>query len=528
MNYNLVIDTSNFKPFDMSYDLQILNGYRDRYQRYEDILNKIAEENGQYVLPDTAENEQYNNILNAFNKDFKAASDDFSNGMNNRNTAAIMDIYRRSRREIVPIHKAIEAYNKGVDKINALGPDAIIGNKEDLSKISSYYGGVNPIIDYRSGKQIEQDSLKYFQGINNSLMQDAEFSRILGGQYFERVQKGVDSGTALVAALTDYNNRTNGRHSEAVQNLIDHMQHIMDSEGIEGFSEDAKKQVWNKIASGLVASIEAPRYSQVTNRGYETPSDRRQMAYQEAQMAKSGYIYNPSTGKYEYDEEADATAGGAVHTATLPDGSTWNYDPRKKQWTSPDATWDGVPRTSAQLVQERNRQIATKQKQDQLTNKELGEVGKRTEEQYLELGRKVAPLNYRGWDSESNWEYDTDDSNYYYSRTWWSGGSNSKLSDSAKEKIKPEVKMDILSKLKEQNPGLNIGWEDLDIYEDNDWLSNNHYRVVIKGTGERGIYQGTTRTEIPASTTRGGVPADSTSIQRKDSTTVVRKPNAWG
>jgi hypothetical protein len=71
------------------------------------------------------------------------------------------------------------------------------------------------------------------------------------------------------------------------------------------------------------------------------------MAYQEAQMAKSGYIYNPSTGKYEYDEDAATTAGGAAHTAKLPDGSTWNYDPKKKQWTSPDATWDGVPRTSA-------------------------------------------------------------------------------------------------------------------------------------------------------------------------------------
>jgi len=71
--------------------------------------------------------------------------------------------------------------------------------------------------------------------------------------------------------------------------------------------------------------------------------------------------------------------------------------------------------------------------------------------------------------------------------------------------------MDILNKLKEQNPGLNIGWEDLDIYEDNDWFSNNHYRVVIKGTGERGVYK--KPTETPISTTRGsGSPTDSTSI----------------
>lgn len=301
MNYNLVIDTSNFKPFDMSYDLQILNGYRDRYQRYEDILNKIAEENGQYVLPDTVENKQYNDTLKAFNEDFKAASDDFSNGMNNRNAAAIMDIYRRSRREITPINKAIEAYNKGVDKINALGPDAIIGNKDDLSKISSYYGGANPIIDYRSGKQIEQDSINYFQGINNSLMQDAEFNRILGGQYFERVQEGIDSGTALAAALTDYNNRTNGRHSEAVQNLIGHMQHIMDSEGVERFSEDAKKQVWNKIASGLVASIEAPKYTTQANH----------MKLNETQQYALDQQKKEDAFKYKYDASGNITGWNA-------------------------------------------------------------------------------------------------------------------------------------------------------------------------------------------------------------------------
>lgn len=522
-NYNLVVDTSNFKPYDIGPALQILHDYRDAYYKLEDQLNKIAEEKGQYTLP---EGTKYRDTMDRYNQDFAAVVDDFSKGMNLNNRAAIAKMRQRYLEDITPINRAAAAYNKYQDKLTALGPDAIIGNK---STFDDFYGGNNPAIEYRSAKQVELDAMKYFSGIDNALTQDPTFRSVLNEQYYLQTQKGgLDSGAALQAALVEYNNRTNGQHSQAVQNLLGHMQNVMNAEAVDNFSDSAKQQVWNKIASGLVASIQAPKYSQVTNRDHETSSDKRQMAYQEAQMAKSGYIYNPSTGKYEYDEEASATAERAADVATLPDGSTWNYDPKKKQWTSPDDTWDGVPRTSAQLIQERNRQIAAKQNQDQLTDKELGEVGKRTEEQYLELGRKVAPLNYRGWNSESNWEYDTDDSNYYYSRSAWTGGSNSKLSDSAKEKIKPEVKMDILSKLKEQNPGLNIGWEDLDIYEDNDWLSNNHYKVVIKGTGERGIYQGTTRTETPTSTTRRGVPADNTSVQRKDSTTVVRKPNAWG
>jgi len=57
--------------------------------------------------------------------------------------------------------------------------------------------------------------------------------------------------------------------------MLDHMQHLMDAEGVDKFSDDAKNQVWDNIVSGLVSSIEAPKYNQVNNRGYETPSDKR-------------------------------------------------------------------------------------------------------------------------------------------------------------------------------------------------------------------------------------------------------------
>lgn len=493
MNYNLVIDTSNFKPFDINPALQVLHDYRDAYYRLEDQINKIAEEKGEYVLPESS---KYRGVMDRYNSDFNSAVQDFTQGMNLKNASAIRNLRRRYSSEITPIRTMVENYNKYNDKLTALGPDAIVGTTYG---VDDFYGGANPQIDYRSAKQVELDSTKYFSGINNALTQDPEFKKILGGQYYLQTQKGgLDSGAALQAALVEYNNRTNGKHSEAVQNLLNHMQNVMDAQGVESFSDEAKQRVWNKVAAGLINSIEAPKYSQVDNRGYESPQDRafrlRSQARMDAEMESKGYIYKD--GKYVYDEEAAATAGGAVQTATLPDGSTWNYDPKKKQWTSPDATWDGV-----------------------------GEVGDRTEEQYLELGKRVAPLNYRGWSSSGNWKYQEDDSGYYYNK-WY--GDNEKLSDSTKEKIKPEVKMDILSKLKEQYPTLNIGWEDLDIYEDHDAFSNNHYRVVIKGTGERGIYQGTTRPETPASTTREVVPADNTSVQRKDSTTVVRKPNAWG
>lgn len=498
MNLNLVIDTNQFKPFDISPALQILHDYRDAYYKYQDRLDKIAEENGQYILPDTEDNKTYKDIMSKYNTDLEAAASDFSKHMNLQNQRDLLNLFRRQRSEITPINKAIEAYNKDVDKITALGPDVTIANRNNR-KISDYYGGVNPGLNYRNNKSIQSTAAGVMQGLDNALMNSPQIAGNIANQYYILKQQGIDGKDALQKILSDkpYLNTEEG--VRGVSQVMDALNTVYNQFAFdEGTPEN--KQIWEQVVTGAIQGIQAPKYSQVTNRGYETPSDKRQMAYQEAQMAKSGYIYNPKTNKYEYDEEAHITEGGTIQTATLPDGSTWNYNPKTKQWTSPDANWDGVPRTSSQLLQERNRQIAAQQKRDQLNTKEQGEIGKRTEQQYLELGKKVAPLNYRGWDKESNWKYDSDDSGYYY------GGFNSKLSDSAKEKIKPEVKMDILNRLKEQNPGLNIGWEDLDIYEDNDWFSNNHYRVVIKGTGERGVYEGTTETEAPetsSSTTRG-------------------------
>jgi len=70
---------------------------------------------------------------------------------------------------MVPINKAIEAYNKDIDKITALGPDVTIANRNNR-KISDYYGGVNPGIQYRNNKSIQSTAAGVVQGLDNALM----------------------------------------------------------------------------------------------------------------------------------------------------------------------------------------------------------------------------------------------------------------------------------------------------------------------------------------------------------------------
>lgn len=551
MNYDLVVDTSNFKPFDTNLAMQVLHDYRDAYYKLEDQINKIAEEKGEYVLPESS---KYKGVMDRYNEDYDAAVADFSKGMNLRNAQAIRNLRRRYYNEISPIRTMVENYNKYNDKLTSLGSDAIIGN---IYQVDDFYGGTTPAINYRSGKQVEADSIKYFSGINNALTQDPTFRQILGNQYYLETQKGgLDSGNALKAALVEYNNATNGTYSREVQDLINHMNNVMEAESVGDFSEDAKRQVWNKIASGLVASITAPKYDRVINKGYSSPSEVRQMASLDAKMAEDGLVYNPKTQSYEYNEDVAKAAkehlyqkpDGTTEEVTLPDNITWRKIDKDK-WITDDPKYGGIPRTTSQLIS-LDKQIRTdvdkaekdkaKKEEEERKNAEkaksalYGEPGKRTEKQYLELGKQFKPLNYTGWSSNSTqWEDNTNDSRYYYSRPLLLGGSNAKLSDKEKENLNPKIKNDILDKIKDQNPTLNIGWEDLDIYEDNDWFSNNHYRVVIKGTGERGLYDEEQNIASPSSNNtirQPIVPGDTTVVKTdsipRDTTRTHYRPGA--
>jgi len=76
MNLNLVIDTSHFKPFEYyNAALQTMKDYGAAYNKLEEQLNKIAEEKGEYVLPESS---KYREVMDRYNSDFDSAVQDFT------------------------------------------------------------------------------------------------------------------------------------------------------------------------------------------------------------------------------------------------------------------------------------------------------------------------------------------------------------------------------------------------------------------------------------------------------------------
>ena len=335
-NFNIVIDTSAFKPFDISPALNILRDYRDAYYKYDEQLNKIAEENGQYVLPDTPEYAEYKAIRDKYNKDLYNVVSDFSRGMNVRNAQAIRDIQKRYYGEMLPMNKAIEAYNKDQDKMTALGTDAIIGNRQ--RSIRDYYGGINPGIDARSIKAIQSTAANVVAGIDNALMKAPNQAGSIASQYFVIRQKGLEGADALNAILKANPQLRTQEGVESTSQLLNALDRVYKQYAFkEGTPENA--QIWENVVSGAIAGIQAPKYTVQKDESFETEG-------QTALREKQAQHYDDLRKNAELDralKKAEAEAEGYVEDSEDAEHPHYTYDPNRVTKVKPETTKNPTP-----------------------------------------------------------------------------------------------------------------------------------------------------------------------------------------
>ncbi len=259
-NYSIVVDTSNFKPFDLNAPLSVLRDYRDAYYRYEDALNKIAEENGMYQLPipdgDNAQQQAIYDQYAKYNNDFKEISADFAKGMNWRNAQLVRDINRRYGLEAKPIKQAVENYNKFMENKNNIraNKDARFG--KDPS-IYDFVGGKVPQLQVKDAKDIQTGAAAIMKGLSSIIKDDPKVRQSIMEGYDLYMSGGLnqDNAKALVQALNDYNERTNYKHNSAVQNYMDALNRYYDSLGVQDWDESEKRKVWNDVVVGAMSAM---------------------------------------------------------------------------------------------------------------------------------------------------------------------------------------------------------------------------------------------------------------------------------
>ena len=121
-NYNIVVDTSNFKPMDISMGWKVLEANKDTYEKLSDKLEKIAEENGEFQLP---EGTMYGDIdlsqkVKDLQNEIATTAYDINNNMSARTRGKAQQFFMRYKKEMTPIKKMVESYNKDIEKLKTL------------------------------------------------------------------------------------------------------------------------------------------------------------------------------------------------------------------------------------------------------------------------------------------------------------------------------------------------------------------------------------------------------------------------
>lgn len=259
-NYSISIDTSNFKPFDLNAPLSVLRDYRDAYYRYEDALNKIAEENGMYQLPmpegDNAQQQAIYDQYAKYNNDFREVSADFAKGMNWRNAQLVRDINRRYGLEAKPIKQAVENYNKFMENKNTIRANKQARFGKDPS-VYDFVGGRVPQLEVLDAKDIQTGAAAMMKGLSSVIKDNPEIRKSIMEGYDLYMSGGLSQSNAeaLIQSLNDYNERTNFKHNDAVQKYMSALNSYYDTLGVDNWDESEKKKVWNDVVVGAMSAM---------------------------------------------------------------------------------------------------------------------------------------------------------------------------------------------------------------------------------------------------------------------------------
>lgn len=279
MAYSLVVDTSNFKPYDFGQTFQVLKDITADNRRNEELLDKIYMEAGKYSLP---EGSKYGEQQKRFYEDLDRASENFySSRGSNEAKKAIRDMWRRYNKDITPISKMVEDYNKGQETLAKLGPDAIVANKDQLSNIENYYGGMQPSLDYRSKSNLQQIAAKTVQSLDNALMQSPELASTISNQYLSLKQSGLDSQQALNTIL-NYNPNLTDEGAAGVTQLTQALDNLYQQYAFEEGTPE-NEEIRKSLVSGAIMGIQAPKYVMQADHSYENAATKANREYQQKQ-----------------------------------------------------------------------------------------------------------------------------------------------------------------------------------------------------------------------------------------------------
>ena len=217
-NYNIVIDTSNFKPFDINPALTILGAYAEKRRKDQEIYDTIAQKLGELATA-VGGTEKAKAIWEAYNGDLQAAMSDFAQGSSQATGRALSAMRQRYFKDVVPLEKAREAMLKNLELLrNRSSQDGTLLS-EKLGNLDTYLE--NPTYTPRmySGALLRTQVEGMMQSIADNIVKADKLDNL--DPYTQQIVKktGLDMNT-IRSAMANYM-QTGKTDDPAIQAIMD-------------------------------------------------------------------------------------------------------------------------------------------------------------------------------------------------------------------------------------------------------------------------------------------------------------------
>lgn len=429
----VLTNSAKFNPYTFDEMLKPLAMASDAYNAVQSGIEELgAKADLMKMYANEVPDSKTANMYNSYAKDLEnQASMLAKHGLTPASRQGLLNMKRRYSSEVVPIETAVarrEALTK--EQREALLRDPSLMFDVDYSKTQLDYLLDNPNATYNpiSGNELTKRAAQMAGNLAKVVQGNPKYQSILNGQYFQQMtQMGYTPSQIMQTVLNDDN---------APVELRQIAETVFNDAGLSKYSQDIQDRARGFINSGLYEGIGTAKYDAMSNRGYISPAERERldMERDRLEMAKEQQ-------QWAKEQKEDATKG-----ILLPNGNRLKViGAGRAVEIAPDGTYKPVAFPSSSTTAGGVSRSAAEKKSTFTTLEYTG-----------------GSFNTPGWSDKFS-------------------VSDAKLIDFGK--LSPKARKKLQDDLEEY--GLSVA--DVDIYEDRDYFSRNHYRVVRKGAGVSGI-----------------------------------------
>lgn len=318
-NYNLVVN-SKFQPFSFERYIQPYQMYDEAYKEVENALGELATKANVWeeITNEQADKEVYD-MYKAYADDLEEQAGQLAReGLSAVSRRGMLDMRTRYNKEITPIEQAYKKRQELIEeqrKLRAQDDTLMFDTDYSTVNLSTLIKNPNATFTPLSGASIAKRTATMAKEAARAVLSDPEYKSVFNSQYVQqKIMQGYDISQIIAAAQRD---------PDAPKALLGIVDVVKGQVGYDKWSDDNKKKIDSYINEGLEAAIGTPKIDVMSNRNFDSDSDRerRKLAEEQFRLQERQFEYE-TKGIKQPDGSYYKPLGGGRILHTKPDGTS--------------------------------------------------------------------------------------------------------------------------------------------------------------------------------------------------------------